>query len=61
MKDNRGVKVIVEAKDDKGSKVCDYGYIIRRYNADAYEIWLETYQVSLILSKDEFTEIIKPI
>ena len=61
MKDNRGVRVIVEAKDDKGSKVCDYGYIIRRHNADAYEIWLETYQVSLILSKDEFTEIIKPI
>jgi hypothetical protein len=50
-------KVVINAKDDKGKDVCDYGYILRRINAHLYEIWAETYQTLFLLSPEDFKEI----
>ena len=54
---SQGSKVLINTKDGNNHDVCDYGYIVRRMNAQLYEIWSETYQVSMLLSPEEFTEI----
>ena len=46
-----GIKVLV-------IKTNEYGYITRRLNAQAYEIWLES-GVEVVLDKDEFVELKK--
>lgn len=52
-----GIKVLINTKDDKGHIITEYGYITRRLNAQLYEIWGESSQVTFLLSPDEFTEI----
>lgn len=57
MMENYGVKVLIDTKDDNNHKICDYGYILRRINTHAYEVWAESLQSLFILSPEEFVEI----
>ena len=54
-----GVKVLINVKDHDGEVNTEYGYIMRRLNADLYEIYGESSQVVFWLSKSEFTELPK--
>jgi hypothetical protein len=47
---NTGVKIKV---NDGG----DHGYLLRRLNADAYEVWLEQKGILVVLSPKEFVEV----
>jgi len=52
-----GVKVLIDAKDYNDQEIIGYGFILRRLNAQAYEIWTEMMQTVVILHPDEFKEI----
>jgi len=54
-----GVKVLINVKNDNGTFNTEYGYILRRLNCDLYEIWGETSQSVLWLSREEFKELPK--
>lgn len=54
-----GVKVLIDIKDHDGKRNTEYGYIMRRLNADLYEIYGETSQVVFWLSRSEFQELPK--
>jgi len=47
---SKGVKIKV--KDGE-----EYGYILRRLNADSYEVWLESADSTVVLSPKEFVEV----
>lgn len=51
-----GIKVKIKTADQNNNEVVGDGYICRRLNADLYEIWCETTQELLLLSKEEFIE-----
>jgi hypothetical protein len=51
-----GIKVKINTIDQNNKEVSGEGYICRRLNADLYEIWSETTQELLLLSKEEFIE-----
>jgi hypothetical protein len=52
-----GVRVLIDTKDGNNYPIREYGYITRRLNAQLYEIWGESSQVTYLLSPQEFTEI----
>ena len=52
-----GVKVLIETKNHNNQTINDFGYILRRLNAQAYEIWAEGTETVLVLHPDEFKEI----
>jgi hypothetical protein len=54
-----GVKVLIKTKDEKGHNITEYGYIVRRLNAQVYEVWGESSQSIFLLSPEEFTELPK--
>ncbi len=47
---NIGVKIKVKEGGD-------YGYILRRLNADSYEVWLEEKALLMVISPKEFVEV----
>jgi hypothetical protein len=54
---SNGVKVLIKIKDEQGNQVVEYGYILRRMNAQCYHIVGESSDKEYFLSKDEFQEI----
>jgi hypothetical protein len=51
------MKVLINTKNENNETISEYGYILRRLNAHAYEIWVESLQLLFILHPDEFEEI----
>lgn len=51
-----GIKVLIDTKDRDGQPIDGYGFIMRRLNAQAYEIWAETLQSVIVLHPDDFKE-----
>jgi hypothetical protein len=51
-----GIKVLIDTKDCDGQPIDGYGFIMRRLNAQAYEIWAEALQTVIILHPDDFKE-----
>lgn len=52
-----GIKVLINTKDDNNHAITEYGYIMRRLNAQLYEIYGESSQVIYHLTPEEFTEV----
>ena len=52
-----GIKVLIDTKDYDGQPIDGYGFIMRRLNAQAYEIWAEALQTVIVLHPDDFKEI----
>jgi hypothetical protein len=52
-----GIKVLIDTKNYDNQPINGFGYILRRLNAQAYEIWLEGMETVLVLHPDEFKEI----
>ena len=51
----KGIKVTVNLEDGTKSE----GYIVRRLNANSYEVWIEKEDKTLYLCPKEFTEVNK--
>jgi hypothetical protein len=51
-----GIKVLIDTKDYDGQPIDGYGFIMRRLNAQAYEIWVEALQTVMVLHPDDFKE-----
>jgi len=55
MKEN-GVQVLIETEDEE-IRIKGHGYIVRRINAQVYEVWSESHQTVFLLHPSEFVEI----
>lgn len=51
-----GIKVKIKTIDQNNKEFVGEGYMCRRLNVDLYEIWCDTTQELLLLSREEFVE-----